>query len=311
MSKLQDALTKLQRNRQAQVPLHADAELRLASSVAAKEPQEDGRDGVRRREYRYGGTELGVDLQRCREAGLLAPENRERRVADEYRRIKRPLLRNASGRGERPVEHGNLIMVASALSGEGKTFTCMNLCLSLATEKDWSVVLVDADVAKPQISRLFGLEHAPGLLDLLRDHTLEFDSLVSPTDVPGLSIMPAGARDELAAELLASARMEAVCRSAAAADDHRLIVFDSSPLLQTTEAPVLSSHVGQVVMVVQADRTSQQQVLAALAIIDSRITTSLILNQAKGSSEDAYGGYYGHGYGQDADAGSSGAARHD
>jgi len=304
MSKIQDALSKLQRThgesaRPAQAPVEPFARTVDRLEVAVKV------DGSKRRAHYYGGELLAVDRDMLRSAGLLAPESQERQLADEYRMIKRPLITNALGRGDHPLERGNLLMVGSALSGEGKTFTCINLCLSVATEKDWSVVLVDADCAKPHVSRLFGVENSPGLLDLLRDHDLQFDSLVCPTDVPGLSILPAGGRDEHAAELLASARMEAFCRAVAEADGNRMVVFDSSPLLQTTEAPVLAAHMGQVVVVVQAEKTSQQKVMAALGKLSHDVSLSLILNQAKGSSEDgygygAYGGYYGQDYGQDA-----------
>jgi protein-tyrosine kinase len=296
MSKLQDALSKLQRNRAAQQEQGAPP-VPIARTVELLERPDTGPDGSRRRAHQYGGVKLAVDREALRLAGLMAPESQERRVADEYRSIKRPLIRKAAD-GEQGVERGNLLVVASALSGEGKTFSCINLCLSLATEKDWSVVLVDADVAKPHVSRLFGIEDRPGLLDLLRDHTLEFDALVCPTDVPGLAVMPSGERDELAAELLASARMESVCRTASEADSRRLIVFDSPPLLQTAEAPVLALHAGQIVMVVQADRTSQQQVLAALSKLHEQASISLVLNQMQGGVDYAYGGYYGYGYGR-------------
>lgn len=317
MSKLQQALAKLQKNRTPPAPVPSAASGQdfvdtIARPVEAFKPEPPRLDGSMRRKHAYGGPPLAVDRVALRRAGLMAPEAQERRVADEYRQIKRPVLRIASGKGERaPSDGGNLLVVTSALSGEGKTFTCINLCLSLAAEKDWSVLLVDADVAKPHVSRLFAIEERPGLLDLLRDHSLDFNRLVCPTDVPGLAVLPAGGWDDMAAELLASERMEALCSQLSAADPRRLIVFDSPPLLQTTEAPVLASHAGQLVMVVQADRTSQQQVGAALAKLDERITTSLILNQAQGGQDHAYGTYYGGGYGQDSSAAAAAGTRTD
>ena len=303
MSKIQDALSKLQRSRPAAASA-APAVHTLAETVDRSVPLKKPADpGARRREHAYGGVALKVDHDALRAAGLLAPQSQARQVADEYRHIKRPILANASGRGQRPLERGNLVMVGSAVSGEGKTFTCINLCLSMATEKDWSVLLVDADVAKPHVSRLFGLGDAPGLLDVLRDHNIRAASVVSPTDVPGLSIMPAGGRDEFAAELLASERMEEICRQLAGEDRRRMIVFDSSPILQTTEAPILASHVGQMVMIVKADRTSRQQLQTAISKIDPELPISLVLNQAKsGGLLDMYigGNYYGYGeYGRE------------
>ena len=295
MSKIQDALSRLQRGQGA-----GAAAPPLQPLATARDPvppaQKPGDPGARRREHPYGGPALQIDRDALRAAGLMAPESQARQVADEYRQIKRPLLAGASGRAGGQIERGNLLMVGSAVSGEGKTFTCINLCLSIATEKDWSVVLIDADVAKPHVSRLFGLADAPGLLDLLRDHNLRPSSVVSPTDVPGLAVMPAGGRDDFASELLASERMESICRALAAEDRRRMLVFDSSPLLQTTEAPVLASHMGQLAVVVRADQTSRQQLQSALAKIDPELSVSLVLNQAKSAGFlDYYTGNYGYG----------------
>jgi exopolysaccharide/PEP-CTERM locus tyrosine autokinase len=187
-------------------------------------------------------------------------------------------------------------MVASALPGEGKTFTCINLCLSIALEKDWSLVLVDGDCTKPRLTQLFGAEHELGLLDLLRDQTLSFEALVMPTDVPRLSLLPAGRSDPHASELLASQRMQALCAGLVESDRQRIVVFDSSPLLLTTEAPVLASHVGQIVMVVKANSTPQQAVVAAVDKLDQSKAINLVLNQLDRRDEGAeYGEYYGQG----------------
>jgi exopolysaccharide/PEP-CTERM locus tyrosine autokinase len=189
---------------------------------------------------------------------------------------------------------GNLVMVASALSGEGKTFTCVNLCLSIARERDWNVVLIDADSSKPHLTRLFSAEGERGLMDLLRDPELLFDDLVMPTDIAGLSLLPAGSHDAEASELLASRRMNELCMNMSSADPHRMIVFDSSPLLLTTEAVVLASQVGQVVMVVRANSTPQQAVRAALEKLDPEKAINCVLNQTSGSDLTESYGYYGN-----------------
>ena len=185
--------------------------------------------------------------------------------------------------------------VACAWGGGGKTFRCVNLCLSIARERDWSVVLVDADSSKPHLTRLFSAEREPGFMDLLCDPGLSFEDLVMPTDIPGLSLLPAGAHDADASELLASRRMKEICLELSSADVGRMIVFDSSPLLLTTEAIVLASQVGQVLMVVQADSTQQQSVLAALDKLDPEKAINCVLNQASGAglseSYDYYGNY--------------------
>jgi exopolysaccharide/PEP-CTERM locus tyrosine autokinase len=291
MGRIEDALHKLQARAQrpaAAAPSAASSALapRLGSIVP--------------REHAYAGHRIAVDMAQLRANGLLALDVEERRLAEQYRAIKRPLLRNAASTVEPPLPNANLVMVASALAGEGKTFTCVNLCLSIARERDWSVVLVDADCSKPHLTRLFAAESQPGLIDLLRDPTLKFDSLVMPTDVPGLSLLPSGVRDVHASELLASKRMDELCAQLSAdGGGGRMIVFDSSPLLLTTEATVLASKVGQIVVVVRANETPQHAVVAALQQLDTAKAVGCVLNQSWGAAEhgDNYGTY---GYGDPA-----------
>ncbi len=228
-----------------------------------------------------------------RSAGLMPPEHQERQIAQQYRQIKRPLVASALGRGAPRVPNGHLIMLASAMPGEGKTFTAINLALSMSMEKDVHILLVDADVAKPHISKLLGVADAPGLLDVLRDPALDIESVILPSDVPNLSILPAGTRSEHATELLASARMEQVVR-ALARDEQRIAVIDSPPLLLTTESHALMQVAGQVVVVVRAGVTSQQMLLDAISYLGGHSSVSLVLNQAVASSPS---GYYYYGYG--------------
>src|SRR6185436_11282241 len=217
MSRIEDALQKLQ-SRSPRSPALPTTRL------ATLEP----------RQHEYAGRRIIVDSSQLRVNGLLALDTEERQLSEQYRAIKRPLLRNADPHLDPPLARGNLIMVASALPGEGKTFTCVNLCLSIARERDWTVVLVDGDCSKPHLTRLFAAESEPGLIDLLRGPSLSFDALVMPTDVPGLSLLPAGSRDPRASELLASKRMDELCAALSAADRSRIVVIDSSPLLATT-----------------------------------------------------------------------------
>lgn len=235
---------------------------------------------------------IHIDRNELRRAGMLPPEQQERRLAGEYRRIKRPLLAAALGKGQEPLPSGRLIMLASALPGEGKTFTSMNLALSMALEKDVEVVLVDADVAKPHISRTFGVEREPGLVDALLDGALDIESLVIPTDIDGLRILPAGKIVENATELLASRRMEEVIARLSSISGNRILLFDSPPLLLTNESRVLASLVGQVVIVVRAAHTAQSTLNEALATFTENKPISLVLNQ---SEETATGAYYGYG----------------
>lgn len=283
---IEQALAKLQKRAAA------------AAEAAPAQKQPLGRvvepiTGAPPTEHTYGGMHIEVNTAMLRTQGLLAPDDYTRQLADEYRIIKRPILKIASRTQEPLVPRSNLLMVASAVPGEGKTFTCLNLCLSIARETDWTVVLVDADCSKPHLTRLFAAQEQPGLLDLLRDQDLAFEQLVMPTSVPDFALLPAGKRDEHAAELLASDRMASLCAALAEADPQRMVVFDSSPLLATTEAPVLASHMGQIVLVVQANKTPRQAVISALEKLDRSKAVNLILNQNDGG-ETVLG--YGYGY---------------
>src|SRR5262249_8204418 len=158
------------------------------------------------------------------------------------------------------------IMVTSALPGDGKTFTSINLAISLSLERDHNVLLVDGDVPKPHVSRTFNVQDEPGLLDVLADPSVPIESVILPTDMRNFSLLPVGRRGETATELLSSARMRQVLTRLEQLDPNLLIVLDSPPVLFTSEARVLSSQFGQVVLVVKAGGTPQQAVLDTLAI---------------------------------------------
>ena len=240
---------------------------------------------------------IAVNRVQLRSAGFLAPEDQERQISDQFRQIKRPLIANASGRGAKKVPSGHLIMTASALPNEGKTFTSINLALSLALEQDITVLLVDADVAKRHISRIFGVDKEPGLLDALKDDTLDLESLIIPTDIAGLSLLPAGNRTNIATELLSSAHMERTVARLGAQSPDRIVLLDSPPLLLTSESRALAAIVGQVVVVVNSRTTPQQAVLDAVSHIPADKSVGFILNQCNVRASEGY--YYGDGnYGE-------------
>lgn len=238
------------------------------------------------------GRTVRIDKESLRTMQLLPPVALERQIASQYQQIKRPLIASALGKGGTKIANGHVVMVASALPGEGKTFTSINLALSMALEKDIEVLLVDADVAKPHVSRIFGMQTERGLLDLLVDSSLHPESLILDTDVPGLTLLSAGTQVASATELLASDRMQQVISQLMEADTRRIVLLDSPPLLLSTESRALVGTVGQVVMVVRADSTPQKAVLDAIDAVGDAKPLNLILNQ---SSTPPSGGYYGYG----------------
>jgi protein-tyrosine kinase len=187
-------------------------------------------------------------------------------------------------------------MVTSALAGEGKSFTSLNLAMSIAAELDHTVMLVDADVARPSLLRMLGLPPGPGLLDVLEGH-LDLSEVLLRTNIDKLTLLPSGTPQPRATELLASEAMRLMLDDMASRYPDRIILFDSPPLLLTTESRVLASQMGQIVIVVHAEHTPQAAVQQALATIESCPLKMLLLNQARSDESGAYGYGYGSGYG--------------
>ena len=249
-------------------------------------PPDEGRASVRR---------ITLNLTQMRERGFVTPDVPTSRLADEFRVIKRPIIRNAMGRGGERIKHGNLVMVTSALPREGKTFTSINLAMSVAMEFDSTVLLVDGDVAHPSFPSVLGSPHRPGLLDLLTRDDIDVADALVKTNIERLTLLPAGTRHRRSTELLASEQMASLLRELASRYPDRIVIFDSPPLLPTTEARVLATHMGQVVMVVAADSTSQHAVNQALGTIESCEVVMMLLNKASRTDVGAYYGYYSDG----------------
>lgn len=238
--------------------------------------------------------EYSLDFAELKMRGFLTPGSMEGRTAEEYRIIKRLLLMNAFGKGVPKVERGNSIVVTSALAGEGKTFTSLNLAISIAQEKDSTVLLIDADLTRRSLSRLLGASKAKGLTDLLSDTQLDIGEVIGRTNVDKLRFIPAGPEMANATELLASEQMEELVSELMHRYEDRIILFDSTPLLSTSQAVVITQLVGQVLMVVEEGRTSHTVVREATSQIDDEKMVGMVLNRCSGSKgSSSYGGYYG------------------
>lgn len=245
-----------------------------------------------------------LDHMALERAGLVPVGDEAKvRLANELRRVKRPLISNARGKGSNVLAHARRIMVTSAMAGEGKTFTAVNLAMSLAREVDFEVLLVDGDIPKCHITRVLGLDGRPGLMDVLADERRPVAEVIVRTDVPNLLVVPVGERHPLTSELFSSLRMQQVLEELGGRNMRRLLVFDSSPLLATSESQVLASHMGQVVLVVAAAVTAQHAVDSALQGLNDSQYIGLILNMScLPAIENHYDSYYdqyanGHGKG--------------
>jgi len=236
---------------------------------------------------------LAIDRNRLRRQSMITPEDERTPVAESFRRIKRQILANLAAPARPDTPPPNLIMMTSALAGEGKTYCAINLAISIALEVDRTVLLVDADVAKASVPAALGLEAERGLMDALTDRSIDLANLMWKTDIGRLSVLPVGARHNHATEILASDAMRALLREMAQRYRDRVIIFDSAPLLAASEAGALASQMGQIVVVVEAGRTTETALQDALGRLDASRIAGLLLNKTPSSSlpygYDAYG----------------------
>ncbi|ABM62287.1 XrtA-associated tyrosine autokinase [Halorhodospira halophila] len=243
--------------------------------------------------------DVRIDYGWLRHQGIQVPGEARSGLEEEFRLMKRPLLDNAFGRHGMPVvDKGRLIMVTSAVPGEGKTFSTINLALSIAMEVDRTVLVVDADVARPSVPRTLGFAADRGLMDLLTDSDLRLPDVLLRTDIPDLSVLPAGRPHGRSTELLASQGMTDLLEEIHERYPDRVILFDSPPLLSTSEPSVLAREMGQVLLVIEAEGTAQTAVMRAAELLEGCDVVLTMLNKATGHGGLGYSGYgYGYGYG--------------
>jgi protein-tyrosine kinase len=238
-----------------------------------------------------------IDRDRLRASNFIDPDGPVTGLSEEFRIVKRQLLLAArGGKGLEPVDRGERILICSAHPNEGKTFCAINLALSMASEKDNRVLLVDADFAKPSVLARLGIPSSPGLMDALANPAVDVEDYVIATDIPNLSILPAGAQTNQDTEYLAASRAEAVLNKLTEHDPARIVIFDSPPALAASPASVLALQVGQTVVVVHADVTTDSALRDALSLLSGCEHIQLLLNRAKFSPTGRkFGSYYGYG----------------
>nr|WP_314542787.1 XrtA-associated tyrosine autokinase [uncultured Massilia sp.] len=244
---------------------------------------------------KFSTRRVELDLARMREQGMVTAAAGRTRLLEDFRVIKRPLLQRAFSERKRGDKPGNLIMITSSLPGEGKTYCAINLAMSIAMELDHTVLLVDADVARPSVLRTLGLPAHRGLMDILLDDDLDMADVMLRTNVDTLSILPAGTSNARATELLASSTMNTLLTEIANRYPDRIVIFDSPPLLLTSESRELASHMGQIVMVVEAQTTTQHAVKEALSQLKDCPNVNLIYNKTREfpGIEETYDYHYG------------------
>jgi len=234
--------------------------------------------------------EVTIDLDLLAAQGYLTPMMSDRVLAEQIRVIKQAVLKNVEAAAVRGLRR-NLVLVTSATAGEGKTFFSMNVAMSLAMEVDLHALLVDADVLRPSVLERYGIESGPGLLDLASRPELDVSDVLLRTNVPKLSLLPAGRESHQSPELLSSAYIDRLLTELSERYADRLVIFDAPPILVSSGTRHLATRVGQVIMVVQADGTDSRAVSQAFDAVDSCPLVSTVLNRSSQPDPGSYGYY--------------------
>ncbi len=239
---------------------------------------------------------LTINLEELDERGFVSVSNARKLINEEYREIKRKLLRNAFGALSKTLKNSNIIMVSSARPSEGKTFTAINLALSIAAEQDKTVLLVDADVLKPNVTRTLRVNPGEGLMEYLLDENKDISDILYRTNVDKLRIIPAGQTHHLSTELLASERMNETIDEFSNRYPDRIVIIDTPPLIGINESAVLASFAGQAVIVTEEGRTKLNDINNIVDRLNPDMAVGFVVNKAVNESADN-GNYYGYYYG--------------
>ena len=231
-----------------------------------------------------------IDAVALERGGMVDWSRTRSRISEEFRLVQRQILRAAFGPGAEPG-FSNLLMVTSARPGEGKSFTSVNLAGSIARQGDHHVLLVDADSKRDSFCYALGLAEMRGLLDLVANPKLDPSPLIVKTPIDRLSILPVGRERERSAELFSTKEMTRLIQSLGRRYADRLLVLDAPPCLSTSDPAVLAPVVGQILFVVEADRTQRDEVEASLDLIQACPNITLVLNKQQVSSRYTFGAY--------------------
>lgn len=232
--------------------------------------------------------EFKINLTKLKRLGYLTPDTMQSAFAEEYRLLKRPLLMNANAQIEEEVENKNIIGVTSALPEEGKTFTALNIAMSIAMELNTTALLIDGDLIKHSLSHLIEMDKLPGLIDVLHNPSMDLHHIILNTNIPNLRLIPAGHLATNATELIASQRMQDIVCELSTRYSDRIVIFDTPPLLATSQAVVLAGLMGQILMVVEEGKTQQHSIQEAVSLLDKNKIIGMVLNKCQRRSSDKY-----------------------
>ena len=194
--------------------------------------------------------------------------------SEAFRVLRTQVLQRTTGSGS------NTIMITSALPGEGKTLTAINLAFMFAREFQHTVLLVDGDLRKQSVHKYLGCEGEKGLIDYLADGT-PVSELISWPGIEKMTIISGGRPYQESAEILGSPRMKELVSDMKARYPDRYVIFDVPPILTGADVLAFAPLVDQVVVVVQAGKTSLDDIRKALRFLPKEKILGFVLNRCK------------------------------
>ncbi|MEL7189185.1 MAG: AAA family ATPase [Pseudomonadota bacterium] len=285
----------------AKVPSNLPEGQKRAPSAAAPAPIAGGGTAASQkpaeapeRSVALSGPKCIVDRERLRKEGLIVPEDPVTELLEEFRIVKRELIADARAHNNK---RSRRIVVSSPHPAEGKTYCAVNLAIALAAERDFEVVLIDADTIKPSVAKRLGLSdevaEGKGLMDAIADPSLKVEKLARQTDIDRLYVLPAGSSSARDSELLASVRTAEVLDRLTAGAPNRFVIIDTPPALAASPAAELAAHVGQTVLIVRAGNTGRAPLEDAQQLLSACPDIKLLLNAAQFSPSGRRFGDYG------------------
>jgi receptor protein-tyrosine kinase len=290
MNTIERALSKQKKNKQAQAEKVDEASTNTIEKAANAQPDVEAQIADK---PQHTSANIEIDLYKMEEKGFVSTSAKRRLINEEYRAIKRKIIDNAFGPLSKSLNNSNIIMVTSSRPGEGKTFTAVNLALSIALEQDKTVLLVDADVLRPNVMRTLELNNQQGLMEYLLGETSDIAEVMCQTNVPNLRIIPAGKSHHLSTELLASEKMYDVVQEFANRYPDRIVIVDTPPLLGINETAILANLAGQAIVVAEEQATKISDIQEAVGHLNPDMAIGFVINKGQKINRKGTGyGYY-------------------
>lgn len=265
------------------------------TKISRDEPIPNEAQEIEPREPLHEFSPFNLNLKELSDKGHISVIGERKQINEEYREIKRKLIANAFGPLSKTLNNPNIIMVTSSRPSEGKTFTATNLALSIAAEQDKTVLLVDADVLKPNVLNTLGLERRRGLMEYLTGDVEDISEVLYPTNIDKLKIIPAGKSHHLSTEMLASQKMHETVDEFANRYPDRIVIFDTPPLIGINESAILANFAGQAVVVVEEGKTKINDIKMSVERLNPEMAIGFVVNKSIHHDTDG-SGYYGYYY---------------